>query len=283
MEHLAEKLPGRMLSAAIRDVRSRIARLEWDVHATWKSLFRVVEDARLWNALVEQKDSHYSSTLTTSTSRLQRRFVRLFARGIPNDPYCAATAPIVDSTARTVAHAFRNRSDGGHQVPEAASSQPLLPITPDASPAPSDAANRVANRMFTLVSGDASSSTDSWYTPPQSIPSWNLDTVSVLTNPDISNYSASTSSVDNPDLNLAFVGTPGTDSLDSSALGPITNPDFLDSSALGPIENPDQHSLDGSIPGLQWRSDSSDTEDSFLVAMETRSRRHATSIHARSG
>ncbi len=90
MERLAGRLPGRMLHAAIRDVRSCTSHVQWDLDATWKALFRTVEDTLLWNRLVDQKDAFYSSTLMASTRRLQIKFVALFAFNLPEDPYCAA-------------------------------------------------------------------------------------------------------------------------------------------------------------------------------------------------
>ncbi len=67
MEKLASKLPRRMLTAAIRDARARVVRLQRDVDAVWRSLFVKVTDVCLWNALADQKDAVYSATFTAST------------------------------------------------------------------------------------------------------------------------------------------------------------------------------------------------------------------------
>ncbi len=87
LERLAYKLPGRMLRATIRDVRSCIAHLEKEIDSVWIRLFWTITDVILWNNLVKQKDIFYASILTTSSLHLRKKFVGLFYRA-PDDPYC---------------------------------------------------------------------------------------------------------------------------------------------------------------------------------------------------
>ncbi len=74
LERIAEKLPRRILRVAIRDVRSRVALLQLKVDAIWNCLFSIVTRTDLWDALVLQKDSYYSSVYATSSTRLQKKF-----------------------------------------------------------------------------------------------------------------------------------------------------------------------------------------------------------------
>ncbi len=108
LERLAEKLPKRMLRAGIRDIRSRIVRLECQVDALWAGLFRTVLDATLWNGLVEQKDTYFSFVQLSSSLRLRRKFVALFCAKypVPNDPYCQM------GPAPALAHSSSSRSRG---------------------------------------------------------------------------------------------------------------------------------------------------------------------------
>ncbi len=127
LERLAEKLPTRMLRAAIRDLRSRLASLQKEVDSVWVRLFSIVTDVALWNGLVQQKDSLFASILATSTLRLRHKFTGLFH---PNfelaDPYCIM---------RRVA--------------------PIGPSRPDASAVPSEAVASVPSSSSVLASESA--------------------------------------------------------------------------------------------------------------------------------
>ncbi len=77
MRRLAERLPLRMLRASIRDTRVRLGHLERDLDGAWLCLYRTVSDARLWNALVGQKDAYYTTIYSAATLRLARKFAAL--------------------------------------------------------------------------------------------------------------------------------------------------------------------------------------------------------------
>ncbi len=83
LERLAARLPQRILRAAIRDARSRLALLESQVNTIWTLLYRTITDVRLWNALTLQKDFYYSYYLRLASQRLQRKFFAL--RAWPSD------------------------------------------------------------------------------------------------------------------------------------------------------------------------------------------------------
>ncbi len=79
MHRLARKLPMRLLRATIRDVRARLANLDWDISVVWSCLFRTIRNTELWNTLVSQKDTFFSSMFAASTDRLRRKFRALCA------------------------------------------------------------------------------------------------------------------------------------------------------------------------------------------------------------
>ncbi len=124
MRQLADRLPCRMLSAAIRDVRARAAGQQKDLNATWRALFQLVWDPCHWNVLVHQKDNFYTSMFKSTTWRLQKKFVVLF-HVIPNDSYCDEAADVM----LALAH---KRSDPAHP------NQPTLPpqVRPEIGTAP---------------------------------------------------------------------------------------------------------------------------------------------------
>ncbi len=86
LQRLAGKLPLKMLRAAIRDMRARCTQLQWEIDSIWRDLYSVIIDSELWNALVWQKDSYYSSIYRTATVRLRGKFAALFT-SCPTDPY----------------------------------------------------------------------------------------------------------------------------------------------------------------------------------------------------
>ncbi len=90
MTMLAGRLPKRLLRAATRDLRARLGQLQRDVDSLWERLFLQIEDIRLWNALVTQKDDVYFSTFSTASQRLGKKFAGLFHKkfGPPNDSFC---------------------------------------------------------------------------------------------------------------------------------------------------------------------------------------------------
>ncbi len=92
MERIASKLPLRMLRAAIRDLRVRLGRLQKDTTATWMFLYRIILDTVFWNALTFQKDNYFASILFSETTRLKRKFIRLFAV-YPNHSYTDGVTP----------------------------------------------------------------------------------------------------------------------------------------------------------------------------------------------
>ncbi len=119
LERIAEKLPARMLRAAIRDLRARLAGQQSDINDVWSDLFEQITDQVLWNALVDQKDAFYGYHRCKATKRLQAKFIGLFARGLPNDPYCGAFRPLPrspiselpDHSADPCASSLRSGSD----------------------------------------------------------------------------------------------------------------------------------------------------------------------------
>ncbi len=107
MERLAAKLPGRLLRAATRDVRTRLAQLQTEVDALWETLFHTITDARLWNALVAQKDNFYFAIHASVTDRLKRKLSALFISppGNETDSYFASNVTDLehrDSSFRSV-------------------------------------------------------------------------------------------------------------------------------------------------------------------------------------
>ncbi len=172
MEKLASRLPGCMLRAAIRDGRSRTTRLQWDINAIWRSLFQTVEDVSMWNALVDQKDTLYSSALMASTCKLQRKFVALFAFDVPEDPYCAAYInpdPIIPSTtqhgtasknAESVSADLSLLSSGPDGTTYATYSNGNHSWLDGLTPATSTRTGRTSSGMADL--------SECWFTPPQS-------------------------------------------------------------------------------------------------------------------
>ncbi len=79
LERLANKLPCRILCAAIRDVCVRLSGLQKDVDDVWLDLYSTVTDTQLWNILVTQKDRAYFSMHISSTARLSNKLGLLFA------------------------------------------------------------------------------------------------------------------------------------------------------------------------------------------------------------
>ncbi len=79
LEWLSEKLPERMLRAAIRDVWARLATIQEDLDSVWVNLYDRILDNALWNALVAHKDDFYYNQLETCTKRLAKKFTGLFA------------------------------------------------------------------------------------------------------------------------------------------------------------------------------------------------------------
>ncbi len=71
LSRLARRLPIRMLRAAIRDNRVRLAQIQWAVDNLWIRLYDVIQDDFYWNSIVVQKDALFDRSCQTATCRLR--------------------------------------------------------------------------------------------------------------------------------------------------------------------------------------------------------------------
>ncbi len=71
LRRLAEKLPGRILRAAIRDSRQRLFQTQQTIDIYWIRLHKIIKDHRLWNAVVEQKDAMFYRAVCEASLRLR--------------------------------------------------------------------------------------------------------------------------------------------------------------------------------------------------------------------
>ncbi len=128
LARLVHRLPRRILGATIRDQRTRVAALQKELDVVWTTLYRLITDASHWNALVQQKDHFYSFAFTTTTWRLQKKFVVLF-HVIPNDSYCDKAADVMLAKARAQSSAGPGRekvSPSDSRLPAATESASFL-------------------------------------------------------------------------------------------------------------------------------------------------------------
>ncbi len=186
----------------------------------------MVAEPRQWNGLVVQKDAHYSSAFMTATRHLQKKFVGLFAFGVPiNDSYCAGFL----DWPRPGQLGFANRnatvSQTEHSQPnveveilsaglDQMTTQELADISLSSVPATPDGP----------IMGDSALQSQCWATPPQTLLRGSLNyssdsdmdsawgtpaTVLVVPDPNISNFSSLASYSDgHPGLDITFVGSP---------------------------------------------------------------------------
>ncbi len=277
MERLAHKIPRRLLSAAIRDIRARTSWLEKEADSIWNSLFRMVIDAHLWNALVQQKDWQYYSSLMSSTSRLQKKFVRLFRGEVPNDPYCDALLPSIGTSSQTIADYFPKRSGSNLERERllscSDSDRSCRWGTPASTVSAWEERSLVWRTPASTVSALQERTTPTvWYTPSQGDADSCLDWQSEL----VENASDSDPSITNswPDdsfgisnLDVAFVSLPLPDLNDSP-------PNDRDSAV---------DSLTGLVLAVNWPLEDSDVSRPVSDNMRTRSLTRTDTMELRSG